>query len=117
MGCLIILGVFGVALAGGGAYVWYATSYTPPNRKAPAVPERAAGTLSEFPVDKDTQPTTVQTEALGGATTAKADTTTGTKLPPGVTKTSLAKGATSMTSSTYKKIPVGTETLTSGGET
>ncbi|MGQ0762486.1 MAG: zinc-ribbon domain-containing protein [Acidobacteriota bacterium] len=117
MGCLVILGLCGVAIAGGGAYVWYATSYTPPDRKPPAVPERAAGTLSEFPVDKDTQPTTVQTEALGGTATAKAETTTtGAKLPPGVTKTSLAKGATSLTSSTYKKIPVGSATPASGGE-
>jgi hypothetical protein len=97
-------------------YVWYATSYTPPDRKPPAVPERAAGTLSEFPVDKDTQPTTVETVALGGTSSGKAETTTGTKLPPGVTKTSLAKGATSMTSSTYKKSPVGSATPASGGD-
>ena len=116
MGCLIIIGLGVGALAAGGAYVWYRTSYTPPVRQAPAVPERAAGTLSEFPVDKDTQPTTVQTEALGGTTTAKAETTTGTKLPPGVTRTSLAKGATSMTSSTYKKIPVGSTTPATGGD-
>jgi zinc-ribbon domain len=116
MGCLVIiaLGVAGIVAAGG--YVWYRTSYTPPVRQAPAVPERAAGTLSEFPVDKDTQPTTVETEALGG-TTAKSDTSTATtKLPPGVTKSSLAKGATAMTSSTYKKIPVGSAPPTSGGD-
>jgi hypothetical protein len=57
----------------------------------------------------------VQTEALGGTTTAKAETNTGTKLPPGVTKTSLAKGATSLTSSTYKKIPAGS-TPAGGGD-
>jgi len=39
MGCLIILGLFGVAIAGGGAYVWYATTYTPPDRKPPAIPD------------------------------------------------------------------------------
>ena len=38
------------------------------------------------------------------------------KLPPGVTKTSLAKGATSMTSSTYKKTPVGSTTPSPGGD-
>ena len=115
MGCLVIIGLVVVALGAGGAYVWYRTSYTPPVRKAPALPERAAGTMTEFPVSKDTQPTTVNTEALGG-TTAKSDTTAGAKLPPGVTKTSLAKGATSMTSSTYKKIPVGSTTAPSGGD-
>ena len=114
MGCLVIIGLGVAALGAGGIYVWYATSYTPPVRQAAAVPERAAGTLSEFPVDKDTQPTTVQTEDLGGTTTAKAETNTGTKLPPGVTKTSLAKGATSLTSSTYKKTPVGSTTPTGG---
>lgn len=116
MGCLIFLGLIGVAVVAGGAYAWYSLSYTPPVRTPPAIPERAAGTLSEFPVDKDTQPTSVQTEALGGTNTAKAESTTGTKLPPGVTKTSLAKGATSMTSSTYKKIPVGSTTPASGGD-
>jgi hypothetical protein len=114
MGCLVIIGLGVLGLLAGGGYVWYRTSYTPPVRQAPAVPERAAGTLSEFPVDKETQPTTVETEALGG-TTAKSETsTTTTKLPPGVTKSSLAKGATAMTSSTYKKIPVGSTTTTAG---
>jgi hypothetical protein len=55
----------------------------------------------------------MQTESLGGAT-AKTETTSGTKLPPGVTKSGLAKGATTLTSSTYKpklpsgQVPVGT---------
>jgi ribosomal protein L40E len=117
MGCLIIIGLGVAALGAGGAYVWYRTSYTPPVRKAPDIPQRAAGTLTEFPVDTDksngVEPGSVQTESLGGAT-AKSDTSTGTKLPPGITKTSLAKGATSMTSSTYKKIPVGTSVPTGG---
>lgn len=113
MGCLIIIGLGVAAIAAGGAYVWYRTSYTPPVRQAPALPERAAGTMTEFPVDKDTQPATIETEALGG-TTAKNETSTTTKLPPGVTKTSLAKGATSMTSSTYKKKPAGSTTPAGG---
>jgi len=116
MGCLVIIALGVAGLLAGGGYVWYRTSYRPPVRQAPAVPERAAGTLSEFPVDKDTQPTTVETEALGG-TTAKSETTsTTTKLPPGVTKSSLAKGATAMTSSTYKKVPAGSTTSATGGD-
>ena len=115
-GCLFIIAIGVVGLVAAGGYVWYRTSYTPPVRQAPAVPERAAGTLSEFPVDKDTQPTTVETEALGG-TTAKSETSsTSSKLPPGVTKSSLAKGATAMTSSTYKKIPVESTTPATGGD-
>jgi hypothetical protein len=117
MGCLVIIGLGVAALGAGGIYVWYRTSYTPPVRKAPDIPQRAAGTLTEFPVDNDkskpSEPGSVQTESLGGAT-AKTESSTGTKLPPGITKTSLAKGATTMTSSTYKpklpsgQIPVGT---------
>lgn len=115
IGCLVIIGLVVAVLGAGGAYVWYRTSYTPPVRKAPALPERVAGTMTEFPVNKNTQPATVETEALGGPT-AKSDTTASTKLPPGVTRTSLAKGATSMTSSTYKKIPVGSTTPAPGGD-
>lgn len=115
MGCLLIIGLMFAGLVAGGGYVWYRTSYTPPVRQSPAVPERAAGTLSEFPVDKNTQPTTVESETLGG-TSAKSETTsTTTKLPPGVTKSSLAKGATAMTSSTYKKVPIGSATTTNTG--
>ena len=119
MGCLVIIGLVVVALGAGGIYVWHRTSYTPPDRKAPDIPQRAAGTLTEFPVDNDknspAQPTSVQTESLGG-TTAKSETSTGTKLPPGITRSSLAKGATSMTSSTYKKKPTGTSTASAGGD-
>lgn len=118
MGCLVIIGLIVAALGAGGAYVWYRTSYTPPVRKAPDIPQRAAGTLTEFPVDNDknspVEPGSVQTESLGGAT-AKAESSTGTKLPPGVTKTSLAKGATTMTSSTYKpKKPSGSAVVPGG---
>ena len=108
MGCLVIIGLFVVAAGAGGIYIWRRTSYTPPVRKAPAIPERAAGTMTEFPVDNDkdapAKPTSVQTEALSG-TTAKASGSSSTKLPPGVDRSKLAKGATTMTSSTYKPKP------------
>lgn len=108
MGCLIIIGFVVVALGAGGIYVWRRTAYTPPVRKAPAIPERAAGTMTEFPVDNDpnapAKPSSVQTETLGGAT-AKAGGASTTKLPPGIDKTKLSKGATTMTSATYKPQP------------
>jgi hypothetical protein len=108
MGCLVIIGLVVVAAGAGGIYIWRRTSYTPPVRKAPAIPERAAGTMTEFPVDNDkdapAKPTSVQTEALNG-TTAKAGGSSSTKLPPGVDRSKLAKGATTMTSSTYKPKP------------
>lgn len=116
MGCLVVIGLGAIGVLAGGGYVWYRTSYTPPVRQAPAVPERAAGTLSEFPVDKGSRPTSVETEALGGMTAKSETTSTTTKLPPGVTKSSLAKGATAMTSSTYKKTPVGSTTPSTGGD-
>lgn len=120
MGCLVILGLGVAALGAGGVYVWYRTSYTPPVRKAPDIPQRAAGTLTEFPVDNDktkpSQPGSVQTEALGGAT-AKSETSSGTKLPPGITKSGLAKGATTLTSSTYKpKLPSGQVPVSTTGD-
>ena len=106
IGCLIFLGICVMAIGAGGFYVWRRATYSPPERTAPAIPERAAGTMTEFPIDNDSDapatPTSVETEALGGTTTAKSDTASQTKLPPGVTRTGLAKGATSMTSSTYQ---------------
>jgi hypothetical protein len=108
MGCLVIIGLFVVAAGAGGIYIWRRTSYTPPVRKAPAIPDRAAGTMTEFPVDNDkdapAKPTSVQTESLSG-TTAKAAGSSPTKLPPGVDRSKLSKGATTMTSSTYKPKP------------
>jgi len=121
LGCLIILGLGVVAIGAGGIYIWRSNVYSPPDRQAPAIPERAAGTMTEFPVDNDPNapatPTSVKTEILGG-TLAKSGSDTSTKLPPGVDRTKLAKGATSMTSSTYKPKPKGSGTTTSssGGD-
>lgn len=108
MGCLIFIGLIVVVAAAGGVYVWRKTTYTPPERKAPDIPQRAGGTLTEFPVDNDptspAKPTSVQTESLDSAT-AKGSGSSTTKLPPGIDKTKLSKGATTMTSATYKPKP------------
>jgi cytoskeletal protein RodZ len=118
LGCLVVLGLMFVGVAAGGIYVWRKASYSAPDRKAPDVPERAAGTMTEFPVDNDPNapatPTSVQTEALGG-TVAKSSSESTTKLPPGVDRTKLSKGATSMTSSTYRPKPKGGGPTTSTG--
>jgi hypothetical protein len=112
-----------VGVAAGGIYIWRSASYTPPERKAPAVPERAAGTMTEFPVDNDPNapatPTSVQTEALGGtvAKSSSSSSESSTKLPPGVDRTKLSKGATSMTSSTYRPRSKGSSgTTRTGGD-
>ncbi len=109
MGCLIFICLIVVVAAAGGIYVWRKTTYTPPDRKAPDIPQRAAGTMTEFPVDNDpnspAKPTSVQTESLAGGVTGKADSSTTAKLPPGIDKSKLSKGATTMTSATYKPQP------------
>jgi hypothetical protein len=120
LGCLVVIGLIFVAVAVGGIVIWRKASYSPPERKAPDVPERAAGTMTEFPVDNDPNapatPTSVQTEALGGTTTKSSSEST-TKLPPGVDRTKLSKGATSMTSSTYRPRPKGSSpTASTGGD-
>src|SRR5262249_21335432 len=50
------------------------------------------------------KPTSVQTESLVGGT-GKGDSSSPTKLPPGIDKSKLSKGATTMTSATYKPQP------------
>lgn len=118
VGCLIIIGLVVVALGAGGIYVWRRTSYTPPVRKAPDIPQRAAGTMTEFPVDNDAsapaKPSSVQTETLSG-TTAKSGSSSSTKLPPGIDRSKLSKGATTMTSSTYKPQPKTSQPSSSSG--
>jgi len=108
IGCLVIVGLIVVAAGAGGIYVWRRVSYSPPVRQAPDIPQRAAGTMTEFPVDNDpnapAKPTSVQTESLSGTTT-KSDSSSAAKLPPGVDRSKLSKGATTMTSSTYKPQP------------
>jgi hypothetical protein len=110
LGCLVFLGLIVVVVAIGGIYLWRRSVYTAPERSAPAVPERAAGTMTEFPVDNDPSepmtPESVQTEALGGTiaktSTSTSSSTSTTKLPPGVDRSQLSKGATSMTTSVYR---------------
>jgi hypothetical protein len=84
MGCLSSSVCFWWERPAGGIYVWRRASYTPRVRTAPDVPQRAAGTLTEFPVDNDAyapaRPTSVHTEALTGDL-AKAPGYTPAKLP------------------------------------
>ena len=105
LGCLIFIGLIVVSIGAGGIYIWRATTYTPPVRKAPDIPERASGTLIEFPVDTEksapARPTSVQTESLDGKK-AGAGGSSPAKLPPGIDRSRLSKGATTMTSATYR---------------
>jgi hypothetical protein len=117
IGCLVFIGLAVVVVGAGGIYVWRATTYSPPSRKAPDIPQTASGTMTEFPVDNDpvapARPTSVQTESLG-ATAAKSSGSTPAKLPPGVDRSSLSKGATTMTTSVYKPKPKSTAPAATG---
>lgn len=122
MGCLIVLALVVVGVAAGGIYVWRATTYTPPNRTAPDIPEAASGTMTEFPVDNDpnapARPASVQTESLGSEVaknSSSSSSSTKSTLPPGIDRSKLSKGATTMTTSVYKSKPknAGASTTTS----
>jgi hypothetical protein len=120
LGCLVFLGLVFLAVVGGGVYVWRSASYTPPERKAPDIPERVAATLTEFPVDNDPnapRPSSLQTEALGGSS-ERSFLAVPAKLPPGIDLSGLSKGATSMTSAAYRPKPPapGTMTATAHGD-
>lgn len=118
MGCLVIIGLLVIAAGAGGIYVWRRASYTPPVRQDPEIPQRAAGTMTEFPVDNDpnapAKPTSVQTESLAGGA-GKSDSAAAAKLPPGVDRAKLSKGATTMTSATYKPQPKNANASTTPG--
>jgi hypothetical protein len=119
---LLLFGVFG----------WFtfatAFSYSPPERKPPAMSERTAGTLTEFPVDTDTTaplaPESVVAEDLQNApksgSTTVSDNQTAKRLPPGVNRENLKqRGATTLTTTVYRRRPKTAQPSTpiaSGGE-
>jgi hypothetical protein len=109
VGCLSVIGIVVALGLAGGAYLWWRTSYTPPPRKAPDIPQRAAGAMTEFPVDNDPngpRPTSVVTQSLTpGTTSSQSGSSSTTTLPPGVDRSSLSRGATTMTSATYRAHP------------
>jgi hypothetical protein len=120
VGCLVVVGLLVLAAGVGGIYVWRRASYAPPVRKAPDIPERAAGTMTEFPVDTDkdspARPTSVQTETLNSST-EKSSSSSQTKLPPGINRSGLSRGATTMTSAVYRARPKSTNTTSTPSTT
>ena len=102
-----------------GVFSWFtlanAFAYSPPERKPPAMPERTAGTLTEFPVDTDTTaPLTpesviaddLQNTPKSGSTTTASDNQTAKRLPPGVNRENLKRrGATTLTTTVYRRRP------------
>lgn len=85
-----------------------ALAYSPPERKAPAMPERTSGTLTEFPVDTagdtQTEPGSIVVDDLQN-TAGKTQIATNIpqkRLPPGLTRDSLKKRASTATSAVYR---------------
>ncbi len=107
LGCLIFIALSVIVLGAGGVYVWRRAAYTSPVRTIPAIPAQAVVALTEFPVDDYAEgraiPTSVEAEVLGKTTILKADHASATRLPPGITRTLLSEGATSLTSATYEQ--------------
>src|SRR6266700_1979306 len=112
-GKLALIGAFTsvivVALVGGVAWftLFRGLSYTAPDRKPPAIPERLAGTMTEFPVDTKSdgsmEPSSVITEDLGaGGSTSSSQRVPQKWLPPGVTRARLPQSAGTMTSAAYR---------------
>lgn len=104
---VVVLLVFGV-------FSWLTLAnvfaYSPPERKPPAMSERTAGTLTEFPVDTDANepltPESVIAEDLQNAPKSGSDNQTAKRLPPGVNRESLRqRGGTTLTTTVYRRRP------------
>ncbi|MCI0490831.1 MAG: DUF5684 domain-containing protein [Blastocatellia bacterium] len=103
--------VLGTAVLTGG-FAWYMfireIPYTPPAREQPELPERAQGTLTEFPVDTDpdspARPSSVVTQEFERASTRSAPAKVQVPrewLPAGVDRESLPRRASAITSAAY----------------
>lgn len=97
-----------------GTVGWFSVSralaYSPPERKAPEMPERTSGTLTEFPVDTDsnspTEPGSIivdDTQNTSGGKTEIATQIPQKRLPPGINRDTLKKRTTTATSVVYRR--------------
>lgn len=118
---LPVLLLFGVV---GWFSVGSALAYSPPERKAPEMPERTAGTLTEFPVDTDAnapaEPGSMVVDDIQNASNVKTETATQIpqkRLPPGLTRDSLKKRVTTATSVVYRRKPSTQATVTATNPT
>ncbi len=95
---LVLLGAAGWLFLGRGST---------PQRQAPAMPQRMAGSIKEFPVDTDrnapARPGGVSTRKLARGNAAAN--LPANALPPGVSTATLGRRADSMTSTTYRARP------------
>ncbi len=103
-----------VVLCGGAGFyaLTRALAYTPPARKAPALPKRMAGMLREFPVDTDAaNPAAVKavvSQDFTSGSGSKALSVGSSWLPTGFPSAELPRLASSMTSAEYgRRSPAG----------
>lgn len=103
---LVIAAVALVLLVAGAWFAWRSFSYAAPTRQQPDLPQRAAGTMTEFPVDNDpsspARPESVVTQNFDPAANAKEAKVSEQWLPPGLDKKTLPQRAEAMTSAVYR---------------
>ncbi|HYE65624.1 MAG TPA: DUF5684 domain-containing protein [Pyrinomonadaceae bacterium] len=99
-----------VALVLIGGFSWFlffrGLGYTPPDRKAPDMPQRMAGTLTEFPVDSDanasTGPSDLIAQDVSGSAAGTPAQLPQERLPPGINRDNLTNRTSSLTSVVYR---------------
>ena len=114
---LIAMGMSVVVIGIWGGVLWFTLfrglSYTPPDRKAPEIPARLAGTMTEFPVDTASEsdmsggghmePGSVITQDFASGGTTKSSQQVPQKwLPPGLKRERLPQTTGTMTSAAYR---------------
>ena len=103
---LVIAAVALLLLVAGAWLAWRSFSYAAPTRQQPDLPQRAAGTMTEFPVDNDpstpARPESVVTQNFDPNANTKEAKVSEQWLPPGMDKKSLPQRAEAMTSAVYR---------------
>ncbi len=103
---LVIAAVAVVLLLAGAWLAWRSFSYSAPTRQKPDLPQRAAGTITEFPVDNDpgtpARPESMVTQNFDPNANTKEAKVSEQWLPPGIDKKTLPQRAEAMTSAVYR---------------
>ena len=104
-GCLVLIVIVGAA----GYYFLGRGARSTTARQSPALPQRMAGALTEFPVDTNTdqpaRPTSVVQQSFQNGSSTSSQEIPEDWLPPGMPQEQLARQAASVTSATYRVFP------------
>ncbi len=98
----VLLVVLVLAGAGVWLFVGKVASYSPPKRTTPAMPQRMAGTMKEFPVDSDRNAPARPTSVVAAKAADASRRVPPKWLPPGLDGAGLARRASSLTSASYR---------------